>query len=592
MINVIKKTLSVSFLVILTSCSSAPKPQQGDAVIEQASLVVNPEPAKGRVDVYDSMARGVKYNIHATLPDLKKKVFYDSNVNPRNVISGILQMKSMSQNPLYDSLRALDYAIIYATVNLSGDEKFVSEYLQVKAAQTLALASIKSHKDAQFGIQKAREIDRLVKKEQREVENLKKKEERIGVLDSEDEAYKKGLEVILYKLAELHKRLDEDIILYRQVTKIDNDKLELEGRRFYELDDLDAKLKVSDFQASAFNNRPEFKLQKELNKTYAYEQIKQMLRHEYPQVERLEINGYNAEDPVYLKELQQRAEFLSNYLVDKVWQYKQAPNTGSKQQLRREAFEEMAMAVMTQNEIAYNVVKRADIDHEEINKRISDLKKVISQNERRYRPGVNQKIDLLEQKVSLLNLELQASQILAERAVAIRAIYFYAGFNPFNAKLSDGKIKDISSSLKVGFNKDVIEMLAKAPVTQTPQKTEPNDWAKKENWLEILVEGQGNTKGESASANRYIGNFDPYEGAEYNKRKILQLGSYREKANADLDWKMLKELYPELRQYSPVVEKAQIDNSPMFRLIIRQDNGGLMTLCNKLRQNKVGCLLR
>lgn len=592
MIDVIKKSLSISFLVILTSCSSAPKPQNGDAVIEQTTYIVNPEPIKGRVDVYESMARGVKYNIQATLPELKKKVVYNPEANPRTVVSSILKMKSMSQNPLYDSLRALDYAIIYATVNLSQDEKFVSDYLHAKAAQTLALASIKSHKDALFAMQKVREIDRLVKKEQRELGQLTKKQERIGVLDSEDEAYKKGLEVVLYKLGELRQSFEGDLALYRQLTKIDSNKLDLEGRRFYELDDLDAKLKPSDFQTSAFNNRSEFSLQNELNKKYSYEQLQQQLRQEYPQVERLEINGYNAEDPVYLKELQQRAEFLANYLVDKVWQYEQAPNSGAKKQLQREAFEEMALAVLTQNEIAFNVIKRADIDKEEVDKRMNELKKVISQNEKRYRPGVNQKIDLLEQKVALLNLEQQESQILAERAVAIRAIYFYAGFNPFTSRLLDGQIKDISLSLKVGFNKDVIEMLAKAPLPQTPQKVDPNNWAKQENWLEILVEGQQKTADEMINKVQYAGNFNLYEGEEYNQRKVLQLGSYRQKANADLDWKMLKELYPELRQYNPVVEKAQINGAPMFRLIIREEKGGFLDLCNKLRQDHVECLLR
>ena len=72
----------------------------------------------------------------------------------------------------------------------------------------------------------------------------------------------------------------------------------------------------------------------------------------------------------------------------------------------------------------------------------------------------------------------------------------------------------------------------------------------------------------------------------------MQLGSYRQKENADMDWKMLKELYPELRAYSPVVEKAQVKGAPMYRLIIRQENGGLMDLCNKLRADKTDCLMR
>lgn len=138
----------------------------------------------------------------------------------------------------------------------------------------------------------------------------------------------------------------------------------------------------------------------------------------------------------------------------------------------------MATAIMTQNEVAYNVVMRADLDDEAVNKRIAELKKTIAEGEKRYRPGVNQKIDLLEQKTALINLERQASQILAEKAMAIRALYFYAGFNPFTPKLTEAPVKDISGNLKVGFNKDVVEMLAKkVPQSETPLKTEKNDWA-------------------------------------------------------------------------------------------------------------------
>lgn len=593
MADMIKKVLSVSFLVILASCRSAPVAQTGEAVIEQETAVINPEPVKGRVDVYESMARSVKYNTGATLRELRKKVVYDKNTNPRSIVNNILKMKNLNQNPLYDSLRALDFAIIYAAVNLSDDEHFTSAYLNAKASQTAALAAIKAHKDALFAQRKIKEIERMVKREQREVDTLKAKQDRLGVLNSDDEAYKKGLEVVIYKLSEIKKKLEEEVVLYRQVTRIDSDKLTLEGRRFYEMDDLDAGLKAGDFQASAFANRQEFKLADELNRQYSYEQVRTMLRHEYPQVERLEINGFDIEDPVYLKELQQRADFQSNYLADKVRQYMEAGNGGARRALRQEAFEEMATAIMTQNEVAYNVVMRADLDDEAVNKRIAELKKTIAEGEKRYRPGVNQKIDLLEQKTALINLERQASQILAEKAMAIRALYFYAGFNPFTPKLTEAPVKDISGNLKVGFNKDVVEMLAKkVPQPETLLKTEKNDWAKQDNWLEKLLEGKDKPQSESVNIRRYVGNFDLYEEAVYNKRKIMQLGSYRQKENADMDWKMLKELYPELRAYSPVVEKAQVKGAPMYRLIIRQENGGLMDLCNKLRADKTDCLLR
>ncbi len=586
------RLVGVLGIACLSACSLDSDTQTSQPVIDKTDLSVKPEKITGKTDVYDSMARSVKYNINVTYPALKEKVFFKQAENPRQVVNSILKMKDPSQNPMYDSLRALDFAIAYALANVSNDEAFVSENLKAKSAQSLAVAAIKAHKDALFASKKIKEIDRQIRRLQSDIKILNDKQDRIGVLNSEDEAYKKGLEVIVYKLSEIRKNLEESLLVYRQLVKSDEKKIDLEGRNFYELDHLDAKLGVEDFRKTAFNYRPEFKIQKELSKKYSYEQVSQILRNEYPQVERLEINGYDAEKPMYIKELQQRADFQANYLVDKVWQYKNAPNESAKNQLRLQAFEEMAAAILTQNEVAYNIVMRADIDYEEITKQISGLKKNIAQDAKKRNQTSTQKVDLWEQKIALLNMEQQASQILAEKAVAIRAMYFYAGFNPFSGKLYDGKIKDISSNLKVGFNKDAVEMLSKVQMPQTPIEIEDNNWAKKENWLEDLLENPHPKKDKVITLAQPKGNFEPYRGQEFDKRTIMQLGSYRYKENADLDWKMLKELYPDLRKYSPVVEQANVRGKPMYRLIIQQKNGGLMEMCNKLRADKVDCLLR
>lgn len=578
-------------IVCLSACSSTSDTKNSQPVIDKMDLSVKPEKIAGKTDVYDSMARSVKYNINVTYPALKEKVFFKQNENPRQFVNDILKMKNPAQNPMYDSLRALDFSIAYAMANLSNNEAFISENLKAKAAQALALAAIKAHKDALLASKKIKEIDRQIRRLQSDIKILNDKQSRIGMLNSEDEAYKKGLEVVVYKLSEVKKILEENLIDYRQLVKTDEKKIDLEGRNFYELDNLDAKLTVNEFRKTAFNYRPEFSIQKELNKKYSYEKISQILRQEYPQVESLEINGYDAEKPVYIKELKQRADFQANYLVDKVWQYKNAPNESAKNLLKLQAFEEMAAAIMTQNEVAYNIVMRADIDYQEISKQIDALKKNIAQAAKKRNQTSTQKVDVLEQKIALLNMEIQASQILAEKAVAIRAMYFYAGFNPFNDKLYNGKIKDISSNLKVGFNKDAVEMLSLAQVPQTPVLVEDNNWAKKDNWLEELLEAKPKMD-KNIVLPQPQGDFEPYKGVEFDKRTIMQLGSYRYKENADLDWKMLKELYPDLRNYNPVVEKAEVRGKPMYRLIIQQKNGGFMEICNKLRADKVGCLLR
>ena len=79
---------------------------------------------------------------------------------------------------------------------------------------------------------------------------------------------------------------------------------------------------------------------------------------------------------------------------------------------------------------------------------------------------------------------------------------------------------------------------------------------------------------------------------DYNQRKILQLGAYMQKENADLEWKMLRQLYPELQNKSPKIERAEVNGQMWYRLIVESEDGGWVNLCEKLKNDRFGCILR
>lgn len=590
--NVIKYGLIGVSFIILASCGTTTPVQDNSVAVQDVFYVADPEPVAGRVDVYNSMARGVKYNLNAVLPETRQKLSYQTQGNPRAVIDQVLNLKNEAANPLYDSLRILDFAIAYAADNLSADSVWREEILQAKVAQNLALASIKAHKDALFAEKKLKEIRRMMAKEQKRLDELNKKQQRAGMLNSDDLEYKKGLEVALYKMDKITAALSQNIEDYRQIAKIDVKPLELEGRRFYELEDLDAKLKADNFQQSALLNRKEYALQNELNRKYSPAQFSAFLIEDYPEVERLRINGYSTEDPLYLTNLNQRAKKQSEQLVNKVLAYKQSTSKNQQTMLREQAYEEMGTAILTQVEVAYDVVRRADADYAELVKQIREAKKNIQNAGKKYRMSVSDKVDLLEAQVDLLNMEQRESQMMAERAVALRALYFYAGFSPFNETLLQSKIKDMSANLKVGFNRDMVEMLAAAQKPEKETAPQVNDWAKQDNWLEKLLDGQNGKKAAKITVpQKSYDNFEPY-GEEYNSKKIMQLGSYRQKENADLEWQMLKQLYPKLGGFSPVVERTKVNGQLMYRLVLKSTQGGWRELCNNLRRDRVDCILR
>lgn len=592
MMNMIKYGLIFSLGAILVSCGTATPPADNTVKTQETFFLADPEPVKGRIDVYTSMARGVKYNINAILPETRKKLTYDAQGNPRAVIDQVLNLKTEAENPLYDSLRVLDFAIAYAALNIGDDTVRSEEILQAKVAQNLALASIKAHRDALFAEKQLKEVKRMMVKEQKLLDELNKKHERVGMLNSDDLEYKKGLDVAIYRLTKIMNALSQNIEDYRQLAKIETPQPELEGRRFYELEDLDAKLKVEDFQNSALANRKEYALQNELNRKYAPSQFNDFMLDNYPEVERLKINGYNTEDPLYLKSLNERASKQARELVNKVLAYKQSTKTSQKKMLREEAYEQMGMAILTQVEVAYDVVRRADSDYKEMSKQIKAAKKNVQNANKKYRLSVAEKVDLLEAKVALFDLEQRESQMMAERAVALRSLYFYAGFSPFNTHLLQSNIKDMTMNLKVGFNRDMVETLANAKKPEKEKAPAVNHWAKQDNWLEKLLDGSSEKKAAVITVpQKSYDNFEPYDEA-YNQKKVMQLGSYREKANADLEWRMLKQLYPDLADYSPVVEKTKVGGRTMYRLVLKSAQGGWRDLCNNLRRDRVDCILR
>ncbi len=591
-------TCVLSVLALFAACASSENKAANKKIeVEELVFARDPEPIRGKLDVYGSMARGVKYNVDVAVKETNKKLFESKQgMSPQNIIQNMMNVKSGRNNPLYDSLRALDYAVFYALTNLSSNKGFIDANIFTKTSQNLALASIKAHKNALFGEKQLKEIKRLIDKEQKKLNDIKAKEERIGRLTDAELSYKKGLEVALLKLKEMYEAQVFAMAEYAHLIKADEKDLKLEGRTFYELEDLDKKLTVQMFQRSAFHNRAEFGIAKELGRSYRFREVEYNLVRRYPEVERLNINGYDVEDEVYAENLEKRAYTQALKLVETTEAYKVAKEA-DKNSLRVRAFDEMGIAVFTQIEVAYNLVHLSEIDYGVITKQVNDLKKDIKHREYR-RLASDDAISLLNDKIKLLNLENEQSQILAEKALSLRALYFYAGFSPFTKTMLKNSDKDIVVDLRAAFNKDMVEMLANIPAEEAYEVKISNEWAKKENWLEELMENKPAPQVQTVVKPRVDYDvadediFAPYTNPLYDKKKVMQLGSYVERKNADLEWKMLQELYPEFKQKTPDVVRTRVNGQIFYRLVLRSENGGFMAICNRLRADRVQCLLR
>lgn len=551
-----------------------------------------PEPVKGKLDVYNSMARTVKYNVDGASQNLSKKIYSQNpNQQPKDIIRNITNTGIGDNMPLYDSANVLEFAIIYATANLQEKPSSIEAGLYVKSSQHLALAAIRSHQDSWFALKKIKEIDRLSAAENKILKELNRRLERNGTLNTDDLEYKKNLEVALLKLSEIRQSLAYRLIEYSQLTKVEAKQIELEGRRFYELEDFDKKYNLEIFQEAAVRNRSEFALAKELVKSYTFNDVRGKSIRDYPDVERLDINGVSIANDLYGQELQQRAVAIADNLIEAVAAYKSSTDL-HKDAARRRAFDELGSAILAQIEINYDMVKLADLDYQNATKELAKLQKSITTLEKAHRLTTEQKLSLLNQKIQRFELQQKQSQISAERAVALRNLYFNAGLSPFSKKILKAPIKDIVATLRTSFNQDLVSMLSAASVeVKKAPSRQINDWARSDNWLEELLNKP--TASRQTSAATAAAYSQPArctaDDAAYKK---LQLGSYTDKQNGLNDWSRLSARYTELKSYSPSFERSNVDGIWYYRLQISSPTGNLQDLCNQIRSGGDECLLR
>lgn len=566
------------------------------------------EDIKGKLGVYDSMARATKYNVHSLYQAMDKNVS-ETKLDNMQATQIVNEVKSLSESKheLYASMRALDFAVIYAdAIVRGGNPEKREELLYKKSAESLALAAIKYHKDVLFVHKKNREIARIISREQKNVADINQKFEKTGRLPEEDVEYLKSLEVLIQKFADLNARLAVEVEDYIKLIKAkEKDKINLEGKMFYEIDDFDKSLTIDLFQRNAVLKNDDFISIINPNKNYSFSNVESISTKRFPDVERLIINGYNIDDDIYRKSLRKRSDTVAADLIRDAKDYKLKTNEEEKRKAGLLVAESLAIAIFTQIEMAYNIVHLNDLKIEEISEEIKASKEVLKNLEKSKKDDREKHIELLKTKLSILENEHKLSKLKADRAVAIRALYFYSGFDMLDtgfdsledSKLLDKPVDDISKGLKAAFNKDAVLMLAQ--IKEVKKISEPErGWARKDNWLENLVEGENAVR--VVETQKPVPNIpyvsDSFGGDFYsnshNDRKYMQLGAYINIENLNNDWEFLYNKYPELRGHIPEASSVMVNGVEMHRLVVRSEEGGFVDICNRIRQDGRACILR
>lgn len=571
-------------IALLTACTTEKKSlgialQTNDLVFSG-----NPDAIPDKVNVYTAMARAAKYNADTSAQNMFKKIYGDSSETPQKVVEGILSA-GQPQDKLYNAAKAMDFADIYAMSVLTDNLKYIENTMYAKSAQNLSVAAIKLHREEIFALKQIKQIDRLMNQQGKILKKLNERNQRDD-LTLPELNYRKNLEVALNNLGEIKKQLELVNLEYTQLIKTSDKDLKLEGKRFYELDDFDKGYTPDIFQDSAVSNRREFALAKEKLGGFNAAKARRQAYVDYPPVARLDINGLEIEDTRYEAELFNKAKIVTFNLLEAIEKYQKDP---AEERLKQKAFDELAALVMTQVELAYRLVEKSSFDFEANRFEIVETKNAIRQLNKKNNLPDYEKIDLLNKEIEQIALEQKEAQILAERAAALRNLYFLAGLSPFDKNMLKGRIKDIEATLRKAFNQDMVTMLS-AVKEQERWDDGGNSWAHKDNWLEELIDGEKQSYKKSASKPKPVKEKQPVVSAR--GKTMMQLGAYTEMDNAIDDQKRIRNGVAALQGYDMFIEDAVVNGELYHRLMVKPEQENLAELCNQVIEAGFDCILK
>ena len=588
-------------MVLLAACSGTRKNLAHDLMTNELVFNGAPESLPAHITPYTSMARAAKYNADVSSQNTFKKIYYD-DADPKDTIHKLFDIND-SENKLYHALRALDFADIYALSILTGNSYYIENTIYAKSAQNLSVAAIKMHRQEIYARQTLREIDRMLSAQSKNLKSLQQKYEREGFLTEPEITYRKGLEVATARLEKLKSELLFNRSEYMKLIHTSNEEFRLEGKPFYELEDFDKSYSVDLFQDTAAQSRREFALAKEELGTFNTTKARRKAYIDYPPIARLDVNGVDIDDTRYEDALFDKAQNVVENLL-KALDNTQKITAGESQ--KQKAFDELCATVMTQVELAYHLVKKSTFANEAVNYQIKELKSLIKNQEKKSNLADYEKVDLLNKKIHILELENILAQNSGTRAAALRSLYFYAGLSPFDKTSLKGSISELEAILKRGFNQDIVTMLTNA---QHQEKWDDggNAWAIKDNWLEQLIDEPQNTQDsyideqvaipekpeivapEVATAAH---NIPAPRSFNTEGKTIIQLGSYSDIDNAADDKQDLLKALPSLKKYDMYFETVTISGREYHRLVFKPEASLLGELCGEIINAGFDCMLR
>ena len=225
--NKLKKMHKFAYFALLfATLSACVAPQQPVDNSQQKLQTPQIEPHKGRLSLETAIARSLKYNLQPVKQQVVDK-FIGKDAR-QNAFANFRKLREGQSISLAVSQKELDFAIFYATVNTIDNSQQIDDIFNRITAQNIVLGTIKAHKNALFDHKKIFEVNRKLRQNKKQLEALIKKSSENNL------AYQKKLEANIDKLNAVQQTMERQLNDFRQLTRIETQKIELDGRRFFD----------------------------------------------------------------------------------------------------------------------------------------------------------------------------------------------------------------------------------------------------------------------------------------------------------------------------------------------------------------------
>ncbi len=432
------------FLTISCSSKNNPQPQTKEVV---SYISENPQTP---FEVYNAMARALKYNLKSAISENNKKVAMLTEAKkPQQKLAIFVTPKE--KQDMYSAYQNLNAAILIAQDNPSAYSK--------NLAQSLMLAGASAYNKAGFAKNTSLDIKRSIKIQKLELEKINKKETQTNNLSKIDETRKEALELYLLKMDKLQEKLHQDILHFNNLESLNTDHVKFGSKKYFNAKNLKKEFTVEDFENLAQEN----------GVIYNVAQTKNAIAKKFPSASRI-----NMDTQAY------KNKTLQDEIIFEALQT-------SKDLLEQKAT--INQAKLLQIKLGFYLTKLLELEAIKANQIYITKTKLYNQT-KKDRSLKNQE---LKAKAEMLNAQYNKNNAQGAFVIAIQNLYFITDPISFDNNYLNKAVgllaKDIKKQISLNTSKlmatDNYKTFQKKPIpaiNKAPQWADPS-----KNWLNDTI---------------------------------------------------------------------------------------------------------